>query len=734
MKEGGTGRLRVYSALGLMGFTTILAQIVFLRKGIANFSGNELGIAVGLFAWLLWVGLGGLLSRGLFPGSRRPEKLLYLALLLLLFLFPLTVILLDGIRSLMGIPVGQVVGLGFISISYLLILAPFCLVDGADFTFGASAAGEGRAPAAFAAESIGAAVGGVFFFAVGVHYLPGFKLAWFLAMVVSLAMVWIARECTAARISSILISVLCLSFIVAPVDLTPLETLRWGRFNIVRAAESPLGSLAWTTGSPGEHVLFYDGSPLLTVPEDRSVEQAVHPPLFVHPDPARVLLVTARVTGVLKQVLAHPVERVDLVVMDRAVLDMERDLIPETGMSLADGRVRAFTGDVRRRLAGMEDGAYDVVILDMPDPGTLQVNRFYSSEFFGQAARTLAPGGIFALSIGEPANYITPAQGRYLASVDRALEPFFPHRVWYPLGRYTAIAGAGPVKELTVDLVDRVASQRGLDLKFMRSEFLSADLAPDRMGDVTRALAEAAGTRPNTDLRPEAVRHRLRLWAGRTGYAGLLSLPERRAAWRTFLVGLAAIGLIFLCAGALGGGGRDGAVLLLMGGFCGISAESVLLYLYQVSYGYLYSRIALMLALYMAGMALGAVLSPWRDRAVVPAWLWAGFFLVTGAFVLSGAAGVLPEPAGLAVFLLLIAAAGSLTGIAFATGSARLKNAGWHRVGGAAYGLDLVGAAVGVIVCGMVLPLMAGLMAPILFSIFLATCVGIGMVLNRRGR
>lgn len=62
-------RWRIFLALGLMGFITALAQITFLRRGIANFSGNELALAIGLFAWLAWVGLGGLLSRALFPAS-----------------------------------------------------------------------------------------------------------------------------------------------------------------------------------------------------------------------------------------------------------------------------------------------------------------------------------------------------------------------------------------------------------------------------------------------------------------------------------------------------------------------------------------------------------------------------------------------------------------------------------------------------------------------------------------
>lgn len=734
MTVDGPGGGRVYAALTLMGVLTVLAQIVFLRRGIANFSGNELGIALGLFAWLLWVSLGGLLSRRLFPGLARPDLALYAALFLLVFLFPLTAILMDAVRPLLGVPVGQVVGLAFMAGSYLVILSPFCLVDGADFTFGAAAAGEEKAPLAFAAESAGAAVGGVFFFFVGVPHLQGYRLAWFLGLAITAAMAWIAGKHRPIRAISLLAAAAFLSLFVLDVDLKSLDDLRWGQFSVLAKRESPLGSMVWTEGSKGGQVLFYDGSPILSYPDLRSSEEAVHPGLLTHTDPKTVLLVSSRATGILGQVLAHPVARVDLVIMDRAVLEMEREFVPETAGSLADDRVRTLPGDARRHLRRTDDLTYDVVILDLPDPGTLQTSRLYTRGFFQEAARSLKPGGVLSFSVGEPANYVAPAQGKYLACLDGALAPFFPHRTWYPLSRYVVIAARDPIPPLTADLVDRVAGERLLDLRFLRSEYLDADLSADRMEAVERGLAAAAGTAPNTDLRPEAVRHRLRLWAGRTGYAGLLSLPER-AGWRyAFLLGLAVLVLAAFAVGAAGGPGPGGAALLVMGGFSGIGAETVLLYLYQVSYGYLYSRIALLLSFYMAGMAFGAVLCPRADRPSRPAWLWSGFFLANAILLASGSAGRLPEPIGLVLFLLLVIVAGLLTGITFAAGSARLQTSGWRRVGGAAYGLDLAGAAAGVIICGLALPLMAGLFAPILYSLLLAASLGGGMALRERGR
>ncbi|MDF1525065.1 MAG: hypothetical protein RRA15_10435 [bacterium] len=738
--------IRIYLALGLMGFLTSLAQITFLRRGIANFSGNELSLAIGLFAWFAWVGLGGLLARRLFPRVTRPDRALYLALLFLVVLFPLTIAALDLARPLMGISVGQVVGFGFIGLAYTLLLAPFCVVDGSDFTFGAAAAGSGRAATVFAAESLGAALGGIFYFFVSVRYLDSVELAWIMTVFVAASVSFLAwcerlvRWCC--------IGVLICSFSLVLLTGWPSDDLtrgkRYAPYFPVMSAQSPLGHLTWAVPVnerfkesdsaedvfKDQSVLFYDGSPLVTDPDLKLAEQAVHPGLIVHPAPEKVLLISSHLTGVLQQILLHPVEKVDAVVLDEAVVRMESHNIRSTVKAMADPRSALVTGDPRHYLRLVPDGRYDVILVNLPDPGTLLFNRFYTAEFFRDAARALAADGVLALSIGEPSNYIPPAMGRYLASIDTALSPFFSHRDWYPLDRYLVLCSKVDARRLTGFLADTVADERGMDLKFMHSGYLDADLSVERLSAVEGAMDKASGqVRPNSDLTPSAVRYRLLLWQGQTGYAGILSIPDMGGEWLAFVGSLVVILFGCFALSLMGSGGTRGLVLLSLGGFAGIAAETVLMYLYQAGYGFLYSRIALLLAAFMAGMALGAMV---RVRTSDnPAWLWTGYFLAVTVVVWVDPGAWLPEWTGLALFLLLMTGGGALTGMSFRAGSGLLESAGWRHPGGAAYGVDLIGAALGTVVCGLILPLAIGLYAPVRYCLLLSVSIAAGLSIGK---
>jgi spermidine synthase len=728
---------RIFIALSLMGFITVLAQIVFLRRGIANFSGSELGLGVGLFSWLLWVGVGGLSSHRLFRSIGNPERFLYISLLALAILFPLTLIALDLIRSILGIQVGRLVDIRFIAGAYFFILAPFCLVDGADFTFGAAAAGKGRAGLALAAESLGAAAGGVFFFTAGTRLFQGLELAWFALLLTAVIVLWTGWKDPMVRYLSMLLGMAALVLLAGGGRVVSEAVLdaRWDDFSIVMSKDSPLGNLNWAV-RPGEDILFYDGIPILAYPDIRSAEEAVQPGLISHPDPRKVLLVASRATGVLDQVLKHPVQSVDLVLLDKSIPAMEAHFIKETEQALNDPRVTTVTGDVRRFLKAVKPGTYDLIIMNLPDPDTLQFNRLYTEEFFSRVKTALRPEGLFSFSTGEPANYIMPGQARYLASLDASLDPWFSHRIYYPLSRYVIVAGDRDPGVLTGEMADRVALEREVNLKYIQSGYLDYDLSRDRMAAIPDALIQIGEISGNSDLMPSAVLHRINLWAERVGRASFLSIANRDSfGWIVMIGCFISLTLMAFASACTGGTGVMGSTLLFMGGFGGISAEVVLLYLYQVNYGYLYSHIALLLSVFMAGTAAGAMI-PERFRKGVssPVMYWTAYFLLLVVMIRGGLSGVFPEIAGLILFLLLMTLAGILTGMSFAAGSSLLELKRGQPAGGAAYGLDLTGAALGAIISGLVLPLVLGLVAPLVFCLLLSAFMALGLMLRPKGR
>ena len=729
----GTNR-RILSALCLMGFITILAQIVFLRKGIANFSGNELGLGIGLFSWLFWVGVGGLIFHQFTPKIINPERFLYITLLGLAALFPLTLIALDLVRPILGVQVGRLADIGFIAKAYFFLFAPFCLLDGADFALGAAATGKGKAGLILAAESLGAALGGIFFFTVGTRLFQGLDLAWFVLLLTSLVILWAGWNDPIVRYPSLLLGIAALVLTVGPGRMVTDTVLaaRWDDFRILVSEDSPLGNLNWAV-RPGEEILFYDGIPILTYPDVKSAEEAVGPGLISHTHPEKVLLVASRATGVLHQVLQHPVRRVDLVLLDRSVADMEARFIEQTALALKDPRVSVSTGDARRFLGAVVPGTYDLIIMDYPDPDTLQFNRLYTVEFFSLVKKALDPRGLFTFSTGEPANYIMTGQARYLAALDASLYPWFSHRIYYPLSRYVIVAGNTQPGTLTGELADEVALERGLDLKYMQSGYLAYDLSADRMAALPAALERVQGISANSDLLPSAVMHRISLWAERMGRFSYMAVFDRHShGWMLKAGGFALLVLLFLGVVRTGSMGAKGTALLLVGGYAGITSQIVLLYLYQVQYGFLYSRIALLLSMFMAGTAAGALIpNRLRKRISSPAFHWMAYFLFLLMAVLTGWSGGLPESVGLALFLLLVTLAGVLTGLTFAAGSSLLETSRGRPAGGAAYGLDLAGAALGAVISGLILPLTFGLLAPLVFCFLLAVALGLGLAFSR---
>ena len=115
--------------------------------------------------------------------------------------------------------------------------------------------------------------------------------------------------------------------------------------------------------------------------------------LLEHAAPRRILLIGGGVNGAVAEALKHPtVERLDYVELDPALIGMAREFFPaQTAAFDSDSRVHLHFLDGRRFLT--ETGEkFDVIIVDVPDPQTAQLNRFYTVEFFLRGARASEAG------------------------------------------------------------------------------------------------------------------------------------------------------------------------------------------------------------------------------------------------------------------------------------------------------------------------------------------------------
>jgi spermidine synthase len=152
--------------------------------------------------------------------------------------------------------------------------------------------------------------------------------------------------------------------------------------------------------------LFLDGQiQFSSVDEFRYHEALVIPAMEAAVDVRRVLVLGGGDGMAVREVLKYPrVVAVTLVDLDPAMTELgrERDeLVRLNQGALRDPRVRIVNDDAMRFLE-RDRGAYDVVVVDLPDPHSLGLARLYSTAFYALAAHRLSRDGVLVTQATSP--------------------------------------------------------------------------------------------------------------------------------------------------------------------------------------------------------------------------------------------------------------------------------------------------------------------------------------------
>ncbi len=370
----------------LLGFLASAFQIYLLREFAAEFTGNELTFGLVLGSWLLWGGIGSLVKPARKPadGAARLAGLYGGAVIL----FGLGLLLLRFSYKLMGLLPAEATGLlpalGFALVLALLLSFPL----GHAFVLNAGLLG-GDVPLVYILESAGAAAAGL-----AVHFLLVPRLSnWQGAAIVGVSAVVLALVALRpGRAKPLLAAALLVSAGLALADRTVLKAA-WKPLDLVDAEDTPYGKLT-VVGNEEQVTLYDNGLAVFSRPDVGAAEDAVHFAMLQRDGIRRVLLIGGTASGCVEEVLKYPGVRVDCVELDPAVIRLARKHLPAPALTaLDDPRVRIFTRDGRAFLERASE-RYDAVLLDLPDPATTQINRYYTREFFAEVRKKLEPGGL----------------------------------------------------------------------------------------------------------------------------------------------------------------------------------------------------------------------------------------------------------------------------------------------------------------------------------------------------
>lgn len=177
-------------------------------------------------------------------------------------------------------------------------------------------------------------------------------------------------------------------------------------------------------------VLILDGR-LQSAEVDEFVyhEALVHPAMVAHPEPRRVLVMGGGEGATLREVLRHPqVARAVMVDIDPELVQVCREWLPTFHQgAFDDPRAELVFADGRAWLEKQPDGAFEVIILDLPEPlETGPALRLFTREMYALVQRKLAPGGLMSVQSGSAGVF-----ARMFPDIHRTLREVFPRVVGY---------------------------------------------------------------------------------------------------------------------------------------------------------------------------------------------------------------------------------------------------------------------------------------------------------------
>jgi spermidine synthase len=718
-------------ALFLIGFVAIVGQIIIIRELLVVFYGNELSTAIILASWLIWTSLGSATLGRIADSIYNKHRVFRLVQLLLALLLPVSILAVRLSKILWNIPVGEVVGLTTMMGISFAILAPFCFLSGFLFALGCSLHSEatgGRGKSVgmvYLLEVIGSGVGGVAFTVFFVHFFNHLQTSFAISAVLILSSILLSLK---RGRPSVWVSGLALIglFVLLAFQGQKWEIMsrgwEWKGYHLIDSEDTQYGNLA-ALSAEGQTSFFENGLWMFTYPDLLTAEESVHFALLEHPEPKQVLLVGGGISSSLAQISKHPtVSRIDYVELDPELITMGRRILPrEATKALDDTRVHLIHTDGRKHIKTTAS-RYDVVIINLPDPMTAQLNRFYSVEFFHEVRRITAAGGLLSLSLTSSENIIGLTLAQLLNSLHRSMSTAYRDVIVLPgaTARFFGSMDHGTLVSDPKVLVKRIR-ERHLALKYVREYYLLFNLSQERQDYFRGILETTKGIKINRDLSPSCYFYDIIHWSAQytprlKGFFLFIDRIESR--W--FILPIAVLTALLFTFGRRNAGEKSLRPPLIYAvfvtGYSEMTIHVVLILAFQILYGYIYYKIAILITAYMIGLILGSwhitpsverIRKPLRILMSIQGGLAMYAIILLGIIILFHSSHSLSRISSILEvgFPLLTLVAGYLGGLHFPLANgiylARKREVG--KVASLIYGVDLAGSSAGALSAGIIL-------------------------------
>lgn len=634
----------------------MIVQAIFVREFLAVIYGTELSLGILFASWLLWIAIGAELGAYIAPRVKNPKFSFSLWLLIVGCLLPAQIAFIRSMHIILRTPPGELPSPLSTALYVLFALSPFSLAIGFTFPLGVRmyrTLGQITArPVAliYAVEALGSLLGGCAFSFLLVRIMPACALIALVSCLLCGASASLLYCIAGNRLLKFSLPTAALLPALIQASLAPqlertLTVLRWNSYGtgneLVLSMDSPYQNIA-IGKRLDQYSLFCDGHFIASFPDEYANASLALLLVSQADKPSRVLVIGGGIEGLLSQLVALGIQRVEYVQTDPWLIDAVTPFLSRPDKeALSGGNVIIWHADARQFIRETKR-SYDLIFLNIGDPSTAQLNRYYTVEFFELVRKRLSKSGVFVLRITGSESYLGEALAYYVGSIYHTVKASFKH-IAVSVGEtiflfasdrvnlvtespeqlmrrainITKGASVGSVRTTSHHISALIMPPHVLLSYFppLRSEWLHSEMRnlKDRIGSSGRLL--------NGDLHPMSYFHYLRLWLHKSHPQAMLKIEgwlKRHLKWLPMAAALMFVMLLLAEALTaqfkLAFGKRPaGAVKrssLLAASFAGMSAmgmELILLIAFQSLHSALYQMVGALVAMFMLGLSLGSI-------------------------------------------------------------------------------------------------------------------------------
>lgn len=562
----------------LSGFIATVIQVIFLREVTTIFQGNELMIAWTLGIWMTLTGTGAYVGKNLSDDKHFYNRVSRI-LVLLALLPPICVISLILIKGLL-FPVGILIHpLWFLMIIFL-VFTPVGVLSG--WLFSVFIAIYRKQVNGFISvysyETFGSMLGGGAVAFIFIFWITSLESLLILSAGILLFMSFYNQKKSYLVGTSLILFVL-LALLIFPFE-NRLKTLIFNHQNVLKSIDTKHGNITITENA-GQSNVFENGS--LSYTSDNTIlnEEAVHYAMLQRSKPEHILIAGGDITGMLKELKKYKsVKQIDFIEPNPKMTDIVSAFFPLK----VDNQLRIIPIDPRKYIKETTK-EYDIAIMNLPDPTSLQINRLYTIEFMEILKKRISANGIVQYSISPAGNYLSVEKKDMEASVYNNLRKYFNYVEIIPGEKDYFLAS-----DSSLSASIGVLSKGWEEINTYVNPYYMDD---GQINQRSKFIKNAIESNPsiNSDTHPYVVfantLHYISMFRG----AGILLI--------FILIIMLLLPLLFVTSAGRG---------MYIAGITASSVEIILLFIFQSVFGTIYSSIGLLIAVFMAGLTIGALI------------------------------------------------------------------------------------------------------------------------------